>query len=124
MSHETRDQRSSSSHGPQGREKESPQGVLPDEPRGEEANSIPRRQGPMGFVYFVETKDKQYIKIGFSVRPMTRLSELGTLRPSGFALSLIGCIPGSPETERWLHHKFAHLRDNGEWFSAKEELRQ
>ena len=76
-----------------------------------------------GFVYFIETHDGKFVKIGFSTRVFSRFSELGTLRPSDYALRLIGCFPASQSTEKWLHQKFAEFRDNGEWFRSSEELR-
>jgi hypothetical protein len=75
-----------------------------------------------GYVYFVETADGQHVKIGFSTRPRKRFSEFGTLRPSIFAIRLLGSIPGSRKTERLLHEKFADARDNGEWFRKTPEL--
>jgi hypothetical protein len=76
-----------------------------------------------GHVYFVETADGQYVKIGYSKHPRRRFSQFGTLRPGPFALRLIGSFPGSPKTERWLHEKFQEDRDNGEWFRASDRLR-
>jgi hypothetical protein len=76
-----------------------------------------------GEIYFVETLDGRFIKIGYSTRPRRRFSEFGTLRPSPFALRLIGSFPGSIKTERWLHEKFQEDRDNGEWFRASDRLR-
>ena len=77
-----------------------------------------------GEVYFVETLDGRFIKIGYSTRPRRRFSEFGTLRPGPFALRLIGSFPGSLKTERWLHEKFQEDRDNGEWFRASDRLRE
>jgi hypothetical protein len=78
------------------------------------------RKGPMGFVYFIETEDAQSIKIGFSTSVIRRMSQLGTLMP----FRLIGYFPGTRETERWLHTKFAADWQTGEWFRASDELRQ
>lgn len=72
-----------------------------------------------GWVYFVETEDGQFVKIGFSITPVRRLSQLGTLMP----VRLIGCFPGSRGTEVWLHRKFASERTTGEWFRFTPELR-
>jgi hypothetical protein len=72
-----------------------------------------------GYVYFAETEDESLVKIGFSVTPTRRLRQLGTLMP----LRLIGCFPGSMDTEAWLHRKFAQDRTTGEWFRSTVELR-
>jgi hypothetical protein len=77
-----------------------------------------------GYVYFVETADGQHVKIGFSMRPRQRFSEFGTLRPSTFAIRLLGSFPASRKTETWLHEKFASARDNGEWFHKTPELKR
>jgi len=75
-----------------------------------------------GFVYFIETQDGQYVKIGYSARVFSRLSQLGTLRPANFGFRLLGCMPGSHQTEAWLHDKFADLRQDGEWFRRAPAL--
>lgn len=77
----------------------------------------------VGFVYFIETEGGQYVKIGYSAQPYRRLSQLGTLRPGRFSLRIIGWMPGSIDTERWLHKKFQSDRDKGEWFRDSPGLR-
>ncbi len=76
-----------------------------------------------GYVYFVETVDGAFVKIGYSKRVYGRLSELSTLRPGNFAIRMIGYFPGTVQTEAWLHVKFSADRDNGEWFRSTEILR-
>jgi hypothetical protein len=49
-----------------------------------------------GYVYFIEAEGWEFVKIG---RVFTRLLELGTLRPRNFRLQLLGCIPGTRQTE-------------------------
>ena len=78
----------------------------------------------LGFVYFIETESHEFVKIGYSKRIYTRLSELSTLQPGSFAIRLIGYFPGTQQTEGWLHAKFAADRDNGEWFRSTSALRQ
>jgi hypothetical protein len=72
-----------------------------------------------GYVYFIETEDAQYIKIGHSVNPITRLAQIGTWKP----VRLLGYMPGSRDMETSLHSKFASDRTSGEWFRASNELR-
>jgi len=97
--------------------------VLQSEFEGVAARSVtPSLPTESGYVYFVETEDGQHVKIGFSTRPRQRFTGLGTLRPSSFAIRLIGSFPASRETESWLHQKFESARDNGEWFRKTPEL--
>jgi hypothetical protein len=79
--------------------------------------------GQMGHVYFIETEDGRYVKIGYSANVRVRLSQLGTLRSGSFGLRIIGSFPGSPATEKWLHNLFANERDNSEWFRSSDNLR-
>ena len=89
-----------------------------------EARANKRRdKNEAGHVYFAETECGTYIKIGFSTQVRIRITTLGTLRPGNFQLRLIGTMPGSEATERWLHGKFVAYRDNGEWFRSTSELR-
>src|SRR5262245_39259110 len=88
--------------------------------------SLEREQGgtpAKGWIYFVETSDGQFIKIGYSRYVIKRMSELGTLRPGNFELRPIGYLPGDRRVEAWLHRVFAEHRDNGEWFQQCERIR-
>ncbi len=76
-----------------------------------------------GFIYFVGTSDSSFVKIGFSTKPRRRFLELGALRPSPFALDLLGWIPGDRALEAELHERFKVERDNGEWFKFSERLK-
>lgn len=100
-------------------EKTGPASSLPELQAAEVGRTV-----PVGAVYFVETADHEFIKIGYSKEPLRRLSELGPLRPTTFALCLIGHFPASQATEQWLHQKFAKYRDKGEWFRSCDELRR
>jgi hypothetical protein len=73
-----------------------------------------------GFVYFFETEDGQFVKIGFSVNVSQRMGQIATLVP----MRMIGYFPGSRETESWLHQKFSANWHTGEWFRSSVELRQ
>src|SRR5215510_2558667 len=88
-----------------------------------EGYSAESGKSSMGYVYFIETEDQQFIKIGFSRRPHIRMSEIATLRPTSFALRLVGFVPGNRYVESWLHMIFAEERDNGEWFRNTSRLR-
>lgn len=76
--------------------------------------------GPQGFVYFFETEDGQYVKIGFTVDVNRRMGQLGALVP----MRLIGYFPASAHTELWIHRKFKEQRHVGEWFRNCIALRE
>lgn len=91
----------------------------------QERNSTEGRSealGGQGQIYFIETEDGNFIKIGFSKQVIVRLSQLGTLRPGHFSLRVVGSMPGSIAIEKWLHERFAEERDNGEWFKRTPRL--
>jgi hypothetical protein len=77
----------------------------------------------LGVVYFLETEDSQFVKIGFSRRVHGRLVELDTAGPSAFAFKFIGALPASSQVETWLHRLFAKDCNNGEWFRSTPRLR-
>ncbi len=76
-----------------------------------------------GFVYFVETIDHAFIKIGFSASLRRRMENLKTIAPGSFAIQLIGYMVGSRRVEASLHLKFSANWDRGEWFHSTDELR-
>ena len=82
------------------------------------------RKAEEGWIYFIETDDAAFIKIGFSKDPVKRMSQLGTQQPGNFRLRLIGCIPGDYRLESWLHGIFGEHRNNGEWFNNSETIRR
>lgn len=71
-----------------------------------------------GWVYFIQGGDK--VKIGWSRNVALRLSQLQTA--SADELVLLGCMPGTQETERRIHEAFSALRVRGEWFRAEAGL--
>lgn len=58
---------------------------------------------------------RRHVKIGRSVDPAVRLSELqiGSRSP----LRLLATGPGDAQREKALHHEFARYRKHGEWFA-------
>ena len=115
-------ERSGGADGTEGRQAESPEGLRADVARREEEDTVDGRQGPLekkaeaGYIYFIETCDSQFVKIGYSKDVYGRMSDLGTLRPTSFNLRLLGSIRGTRHIEHWLHERLADDRDNGEWF--------
>lgn len=78
-------------------------------------------------VYFIRCK--QYVKIGISMNPATRLRQIRRGGGSHFprlldveTSELVTTEPGGLDRERELHAKFAHLRHTGEWFTETKEL--
>jgi len=54
-------------------------------------------------------------KIGYSIRPTSRIASLQTATP--FPVTLLGTIEGGKEVESWWHHHFKAKRVRGEWFA-------
>jgi hypothetical protein len=78
----------------------------------------PMRQA-QGFVYFLQPAGKPSapVKVGFSERSIvTRLRNLQTASPE--PLAFLAAIPGTRDTERALHQRFAASRICGEWHEA------
>jgi len=71
-----------------------------------------------GFTYFV--RSGEFIKIGQSMEPNTRIKGLQTGFPE--PLEVLVIVPCSIIQEMDAHAKFAHLRTSGEWFLAVPEL--
>jgi hypothetical protein len=76
-------------------------------------------------VYFIGCRMEleRYVKIGITApeRIELRLSQLQVGNP--VRLRLMSVIPGGGRPlERFLHAEFDHLRAEGEWFRANEEL--
>ena len=95
------------------------------EPGTTEGNSADGGGGAMekgGCVYFVETSEGQFVKIGFTKSLRSRIRQLeGTLRPT--PIRFLGYIPGSIETEAFFQRRFAAQRERGEWFRDSTGLR-
>ena len=70
-----------------------------------------KTKGP-GFVYFARLGD--LIKVGYSTHPKRRAGELSA--------ELIGCVPGTPETEAALHSSIRDFRVRNEWYRGDAEL--
>jgi T5orf172 domain len=73
-----------------------------------------------GFIYFIEDPKGTYIKIGYSTKVLRRFEQIVAGQPG---LRLLGFMPGTIETEYWIHSKFAANRQGDhEWFRATDEL--
>lgn len=65
-------------------------------------------------VYFIDTADGRFVKIGYSRNISTRFSDLKVSSPH--PLTLRGWVYGGRKLESALHTRFRYLRSNGEWF--------
>lgn len=64
------------------------------------------------FVYFIACE--QFVKIGYTYAPFTRLHLTQTLNP--YPVVLLGVVVAPQSWEGHLHAVFAPLRERGEWF--------
>lgn len=77
--------------------------------------------GEYSRVYFIQAANG-YIKIGYTAELSRRFANIAGGIP--LAVTLLHDIPGSYDLENDLHRRFAHLRENGEWFRSAPELLQ
>lgn len=69
-------------------------------------------------VYFVQSQE--YVKIGYSSRPATRVRSLQTSSPQIIKVLLF--MPGSPATERAFHGIFSPYHCLNEWYRLEGDL--
>lgn len=77
---------------------------------------------PKTFVYFIECKKDEVVKIGYSQDPFNRLRHIS--RGAGPPLTMRYIRPGTRTCERILHKKFAEYRFDGEWFEVRGSLKE
>jgi len=73
-----------------------------------------------GYIYFVQTHDRRFLKIGWSRFLASRLRALQGAHPE--SLWFIGVIKARSSDERRWHREWRRLRSNGEWFLCDEAL--
>jgi hypothetical protein len=89
-------------------------------PRDCEAGSTGEVGSGSGWVYFIRSPDGTFMKIGFTrLAVLVRFAQIGNGLPG---LQLVGYLPGSRDTEFWIHAKFRELQANGEWFRCETSL--
>jgi hypothetical protein len=77
-----------------------------------------------GYVYLAASEPLHAVKIGWSLRPETRIKDLGVANP---CIELLAYFPSPRSIEKTFHAIFKDLRFSGEWFlvddrSARQEL--
>ena len=81
----------------------------------------PRDESEIGFVYFIATHDKSFVKIGWAYEVNQRLKSLQHAHPD--QLHLLGSTPGDQGRPGGVAPTLrAHLRHRGEWFRLQPEL--
>lgn len=78
----------------------------------------PRSPSVLGYTYFV--RDGDFIKIGSSMTPASRIKSLQTAIAR--ELEVLAVVPMEFADELQTHQRFAHLRERGEWFRSNPEL--
>lgn len=74
-----------------------------------------------GKVYFVQSGDRPFVKIGWTIDVQARLTHLQCGNPD--TLNLLAIITGTADDERGWHKRFTHLSVRNEWFSLNEEMK-
>lgn len=69
--------------------------------------------GEPGYVYFVRVGGQ--VKIGFTKTVSQRIRALQT--SCAEPLEVLAILPGTTETEKFMHSRFGDYRTGGEWFS-------
>ena len=76
----------------------------------------------VNYVYFIEARGLQMVKIGRSGDVARRMKEVARLSPVPLRL-LVG-IPGGSDVETKIHHRFSDAHSHGEWYFATPSLRK
>jgi hypothetical protein len=74
-----------------------------------------------GWVYFIACKETMRCKIGYTGGDVEKRRKSLQTGAAG-ELRYIAKHPGTPDTERKIHERFASQRLHGEWFEMSEEL--
>ena len=72
-------------------------------------------------IYFIVEEGDEYVKIGYSRKPLKRIVSIMHGNPRQLSIALI--IDGGMALERALHERFKETRVNGEWFEMTDEIR-
>lgn len=78
---------------------------------------------PRGYVYFVVQDHERHrglTKVGWALRPWSRVGELQTANP--YDVTLFGYFPGTRMAETRTHIALADYRVRGEWFELGDAV--
>lgn len=79
------------------------------------------RSDAIGWVYFLQSGDRPFVKIGWAIDPTSRIASLQCGSPE--ELRLLGRVQATMAEEMEWHRRFCHLHFRAEWFHLSEELR-
>jgi hypothetical protein len=89
-----------------------------DEVTGEAVQTDQKGTVPK-YCYFIGGEEGP-VKIGFSVKPASRLRHIQSSSPS--ELKILATTTGGPDQEKLYHQLFAAARLHGEWFQRTPEI--
>lgn len=76
----------------------------------------------MSFVYFMEARGLNTVKIGFAAEPWNRLRKVQSDCP--VPVEIVGLVPGGGAREAEMHRLFTAHRQNREWFRFDPPIRE
>lgn len=79
-----------------------------------------KRFGP-GYVYMVRQKDTNFCKIGISINPEYRFTQIYYSVPFEVEMSHLILVPRMKESEDRWHGIFSKYRVKGEWFNLPDK---
>ena len=85
------------------------------------ASKVENQTKKKGFVYFILNYDQKVCKIGYSLNPEQRLTQIQTSFP--YRLIIHKQIVGDLKKEKWFHNVFKQYKTKGEWFSIEGKLK-
>lgn len=71
-------------------------------------------------IYFIANSYSKSVKIGYSLSPKQRFSQLQI--GNSYKLDLIGVMKGDREVERDIHNKFKKYHIRGEWYKLNDNI--
>lgn len=71
----------------------------------------------MNQIYLIKNTEESYYKIGVTVNPQKRLSQLQTGCPSKLVIIDTYASDMAYKVEKVFHNRYSHLKKEGEWFN-------
>lgn len=79
-------------------------------------------RAPNGYVYVLRAVRSELLKVGCSVAPELRVSDMGVRNQVGERPLFLGKVRGNYGLERTLHLALGPWRVKGEWFEDRAEV--